>query len=282
MKRHFDLESDVSFYHVVIKVPDNTFGNKAYAFNREHKTKLRDIFFWLESIYEVECVNYCIMSTHAHFVIRRNRDSKLSLKQAAYRYKKYKSLKELKDARSCEIRKFKGRLNDLSDFMANLQKRFTSWYNQQFDKRRRGQLFNHCYKAIQLKNTKALIRCMQYVELNPLRAQMVNNSADYEYNSWSEIKRKTARGMSIKRTVINALRAFGIAGKSNKKVFDTYAQELLMISKEGSKEIINTHLKYLLMKQNSIWSSGRSICFLDHEIILEKENSSQIINEDFW
>ena len=71
MKRNFDFESDVVFYHVIIKVPDNTYGNKAYAFDRAHKTKLREIFFCLESLYEVQCVNYCIMSTHAHFVIRR-------------------------------------------------------------------------------------------------------------------------------------------------------------------------------------------------------------------
>ena len=32
MKRQYDLESDVVFYHVIIKVPDNTLGNSAYAF----------------------------------------------------------------------------------------------------------------------------------------------------------------------------------------------------------------------------------------------------------
>jgi len=146
------MESKVVFYHVIIKVPDNTLDNHAYAFNHKHKSYLRDLLFWLESIYELEVVNYCIMSTHAHFVIRRDQNSKLSFKQVAYRYKKYKYLKEAPDARTCVIRKFAQRLNDLGDFMANLQKRFAAWYNQQFEKRRRGQLFNHCYKAIQWVN----------------------------------------------------------------------------------------------------------------------------------
>ena len=44
-----------------------------------------------------------------------------SLKQVAYRYKKYKSLKETPDTRTCEVRKFAKRLNDLGDFMGNLQ-----------------------------------------------------------------------------------------------------------------------------------------------------------------
>ena len=201
MKRRYDTESDVVFYHVIIKVPDNTLGNTAYAFDHKHKSYLRDLLFWLESIYELEVINYCIMSTHAHFVIRRERESKLSLKDVACRFKKYKSLKEVPDARTCEVRKFAKRLNDLGDFMGNLQKRFTAWYNQQFEKRRRGQLFNHCYKAIQLKNSKALLRCLQYVELNPVRAHMVKNSADYEFCSFHEIKQKTTLGISLRKRV---------------------------------------------------------------------------------
>ena len=81
MKRQYDMESDVVFYHVIIKVPDNTLGNSAYAFDHKHKTYLRDLLFWLESIYELEVINYCIMSTHAHFVLRRERESKLEQKQ---------------------------------------------------------------------------------------------------------------------------------------------------------------------------------------------------------
>ena len=51
MKRYLDKESEISFYHVIIKVPDNTHGNSEYAFNRIHKQRLKDMFFWLENIY---------------------------------------------------------------------------------------------------------------------------------------------------------------------------------------------------------------------------------------
>ena len=37
MKRRYDMESDVVFYHVIIKVPDNTLDNHAYAFHHKHK-----------------------------------------------------------------------------------------------------------------------------------------------------------------------------------------------------------------------------------------------------
>jgi len=75
MKRYLDTESELSFYHVIIKVPDNTFGNEVYAFKAEHKRRLKDLFFWLEGIYELKCLCYTIMSTHAHFVICREKEA---------------------------------------------------------------------------------------------------------------------------------------------------------------------------------------------------------------
>ncbi len=48
MKRYLDRESEISFYHVIIKVPDNTHGNNEFAFNRSHKHRLKEILFWLE------------------------------------------------------------------------------------------------------------------------------------------------------------------------------------------------------------------------------------------
>lgn len=270
MKRRYDMESDVVFYHVIIKVPDNTLDNHAYAFNHKHKSYLRDLIFWLESIYELEVINYCIMSTHAHLVIRRERQSNLCLKQVAYRYKKYKSLKEVPDARTCEVRKFAKRLNDLGDFMGNLQKRFTTWYNRQFEKSRRGQLFNHCYKAIQLKNSKALLRCLQYIELNPVRAQMVKKSADYEFCSFSEIYGKTELGMALKRKIIEALKDFGFDNLSNAEVYKVYSDILCDLTLFKSEEYNRDPELSLIYSQSSCWSTGRSICLLKDSFIIEK------------
>ena len=275
MKRQYDMESDVVFYHVIIKVPDNTLGNSAYAFDHKHKSYLRDLLFWLESIYELEVINYCIMSTHAHFVIRRERESKLSLKDVAFRFKKYKSLKEIPDARTCEVRNFAKRLNDLGDFMGNLQKRFTAWYNQQFGKRRRGQLFNHSYKAIQLKNSKALLRCLQYVELNPVRAHMVKSTADYEFCSFREIKQKTILGISLRKRIVAALQDFGFGDLSDAKIYEIYSEPLCNIEDfEAVDFLANPELKLIYQKSSS-WSSGRSISLSNESFIIEKDRIIQ-------
>ena len=233
MKRYLDTESDLSFYHVIIKVPDNTFGNSNYAFQAEHKRRLKDLFFWLEEIYELKCLCYTIMSTHAHFIICREKglESKLSLKELALREQKYRGRKYPLDARSCEVRNFRFRLNDLSDFMGNLQKRFTRWYNKQGDRSRRGQLFNHNFKSVLLKDTKSLIHCMQYVEMNAVRAQMVKTPSEYEFTSWSDFNKKNSLGERLKRSFIYCLRKFngGLQDMTDLQIFSLYTARLKLI-----------------------------------------------------
>ena len=55
-----------------------------------------------------------------------------------------------------EVRKFKRRLNDLSEFMRDFQRRFTFWYNNQFPERRRGSLWNPKFKSVVLASGQAL------------------------------------------------------------------------------------------------------------------------------
>ena len=233
MKRYLDKESELSFYHIIIKVPDNTHGNHEFAFNSTHKKHLKELLFCLEGIYELTCLCYTIMSTHAHFIIchEKNALNKLSLKDTAKREQQYRGRRYPLDARSCEIREFRSRLNNLSDFMSNLQKRFTRWYNRQGEKSRRGQLFNHNFKSVLLKDSKALIQCMQYVEMNAVRSQMVKFPQDYEFSSWSDILKHNAIGNKLRRNINSCLRRFngGIQGKSDQQVFNLYAARLKLV-----------------------------------------------------
>ena len=83
-KRLIDEENE-SFYHIIIKICDRTDLRSDYALADVHKEKLHQLFFWLEEIYSLDCLTYCLMSTHAHFVIRRRPKLKLSQKEIAKR-----------------------------------------------------------------------------------------------------------------------------------------------------------------------------------------------------
>ena len=74
-QRYWNNETGHSFYHIIIKVPDNTAGNSAYAFNDQHKAYLEKLLFRLDSIYLPKVVSYCIMSTHVHIIIAQEKDA---------------------------------------------------------------------------------------------------------------------------------------------------------------------------------------------------------------
>ena len=262
-KRLIDTENE-SFYHVIIKVSDRTDPNSEYAFKDQHKEKLRELFFWLEEIYSLDCLSYCIMSTHAHFIIRRRPKLKLSQKEIALRHQSYYQLKWPLDARSAEIIHFGKRLNDLSHFIGDLEKRFTHWFNKQFQIPRRGSLWNPCYKSVLLEGRMALERCLQYVELNPVRAKMVAASRDYKFCSWHDICQKNDRGNLLKSRIIESLRAMG-AGlqESDDAIFMDYQRvlSLMTVGVDMNPGIKKFHqgLELELLHRQGFWAQAYSI-----------------------
>ena len=125
--RFLDTNSGIAFYHTVIKLPDNTIGNHSFAFKGIHKRYLEKLLFQLESCYTLDVLCYSILGSQAHFIIAQYNagEEDVTLSDAALRYQQYYSKKEKPDARSIEVRKFRKRLNDLSMFMRDIQRRFT-------------------------------------------------------------------------------------------------------------------------------------------------------------
>ena len=68
--------------------------------------------------------------------------------------------------------------------MKDLQQLFTMWFNESRAKRRRGRLWGDRFKSVLLDGKTALWSCVKYVELNPVRAGLVNEPGDYRHSSW--------------------------------------------------------------------------------------------------
>jgi REP element-mobilizing transposase RayT len=267
-KRYIDNEHKISFYHIILKVPGNTVGNKAFAFENSHKKYFENLLFRLEDIYLIDLVSYCIMSNHAHLILARKTNilKEFSLRETAEKYRCYYQLKEIPDARLFEVRKFRHRLNDLSEFMRDLQRRFTFWYNNQFTERRRGSLWNPKFKSIVLASGKALSECMKYVELNPVRAKMVKSPGSYEFCSWSHIEKGDMRGDALRKNIIIYLRYFYAEERrfnSDIEVFNLYAGELVALAAfvKNNKDIksIDPYMAVAFLQKSPLWNKSRVV-----------------------
>lgn len=68
----------------------------------------------------------------------------------------------------------------LSKIMQNLSFRYTRWFNSQ--QNRSGHLFQGRYKAVLIDPSTYLLALVRYIHLNPVRAQMVTDAADYDWS----------------------------------------------------------------------------------------------------
>jgi len=80
----------------------------------------------------------------------------------------------------------------VSEFMKELQRGFTHWFNRVIQPGRMGTLWAGRFKSTILEASEqrvamgnsALFHCIKYVEMNPLRAGMVDDPEEYEYSTW--------------------------------------------------------------------------------------------------
>jgi hypothetical protein len=89
------------------------------------------------------------------------------------------------DWRLKEIRgRYTRRMHDLSEFMKSLLERFTKWFNRTHS--RSGTLWEDRFKSVIVESGVAARTMAAYIDLNPVRAGMVKDPADYRWSSYGE------------------------------------------------------------------------------------------------
>ncbi|TAM43789.1 hypothetical protein EPN54_00080, partial [bacterium] len=72
----------------------------------------------------------------------------------------------------------------LSKIMQGLNQTYTMWFNKKYNKV--GHLWQGRYKSMVINRNRYLLDCIEYVEMNPIRANMNQSLFDYPWNSWKE------------------------------------------------------------------------------------------------
>jgi len=209
------LYPGTAYYHVMSRVVD---GN--YIFGDEEKARFRHLMRGLEHLLGVRVLTYCIMSNHFHILVEvPDQDSLLpaekvsdeelvSLVRPLYGEKEAERLRmELANCddwgfeeKKVVIRnRFLDRRGKLDEFMKSLKQRFSQWYNRKMG--RRGTLWEDRFKSVAVGNSEeALLAMAAYIDLNPLRALMVNDPAEYGYSGYGEAvggNKKARSGLAI-------------------------------------------------------------------------------------
>ena len=72
--------------------------------------------------------------------------------------------------------------DSLSKAMQSVGRRYVQYFNHTYQ--RTGTLWEGRYKSTLIQSSRYLLTCMRYIELNPVRADMVGHPADYPWSSY--------------------------------------------------------------------------------------------------
>ena len=154
-----------------------------------YRRKLLEIFELFGKAYCCEVAGFCVMGNHYHLVARFDERVELSREELHGRASLIYPEKQLDAWPKQKWERFAERVFDVSELMRNVQAAFGRWYNQTTG--RRGRFWAERFKSTMLEDEEAVMDCLLYIELNPLRAGIAERPEKYDGTSlyYREIKK---------------------------------------------------------------------------------------------
>lgn len=198
-------------FHVISRIV-----GRELILGEEEKSFFHDNLRNFESFSGVVVLSYCLMDNHFHLLIHiPAKPPEISEEEVFRRMRFIYSDKQIAEFQQrIEEEEAKGnsgyrerflegqrrRMYNLSEFVKEIKQRFSRWYNRNHD--RKGTLWEDRFKSVVVEgNENALLRVAAYIELNPVRAGLVQHPRNYRWTSYAE----ALKGSEIARLGIQKL-----------------------------------------------------------------------------
>jgi hypothetical protein len=176
----YNLLIDDGIYHVMSRTV------RGEELDDEDKTVLAKIIHHFTLIYFTTTYSYAVMDNHFHLVVKMNTTKEYALAEIRERYERYR--KNFKDVPRYDINNPKDvellreKWKKLSNLLKDIKQTFSVYYNKRYG--RNGYLWRERFKSVLLEKGDALLNCMVYVDLNPIRANLVPRPEEYAWCSF--------------------------------------------------------------------------------------------------
>ena len=194
----FKLPDAPAFYHCISRVVD-----RKPCLGEAEKEYFVRLMREYEAFCGVRVLTYSVMSNHFHIlvevpprpavlptaeeVIERLRGLSSGGETAAraqQMIQRFRSVHNLAGERAY-LEGFYRRMWDVSPFMKALKQRFSNWYNRRNE--RRGTLWEERFKSAVVEGAgETLVTMAAYIDLNPVRAGIVQEPQDYRWCGYAE------------------------------------------------------------------------------------------------
>ena len=212
------LKGKPAIYHCVSRVV-----NREFVLGDQEREQFVAFMRDYERFCGLRVLAFCVMSNHFHILLEvpsapeeRGADwsderllehlsglySKQQMGALRWELEHYRTQKNTEAAEAFRERYLR-RMWDLSQFMKTLKHRFTRWFNKHHG--RKGTLWEERFKSVLVEDGHAARTMAAYIDLNPVRARMVDDPKDYRWCSYAEaVAGKTRSREGLQRVMYEA------------------------------------------------------------------------------
>jgi putative transposase len=209
-------DAPVGYYHCLSRVVDRQF-----ILHETEKDQFVSLMREYEAFCEVEVLTYCVLDNHFHVLVEvpkrpevlptaeeviaklKRMSGEHFVGMAEQQVAMYRAAGDTA-GEAAFLERYYGRMWDVSEFMKGVKQCFTQWYNGRTG--RKGTLWEERFKSVVVEGAgQALGAMAAYIDLNPVRAGIVEDPKDYRWSGYGAAMAGRRRAKEGLRKVVAGL-----------------------------------------------------------------------------
>ncbi len=170
--RRMTNDYEATVYHVMSRTALD-----GYPLTDVDKDFLVGLIKSFSQLYLVDVIGFCMMDNHFHLMIRVYPGDHFSDEEMLVRLKRFFGTSKAISKQQLPF--YRSKLSSLSEFVKEIKQGFTRYYNKLNN--RKGFFWGQRFKSVMIENNQALLNCLAYIDLNPVRAAIVDQPEDYRW-----------------------------------------------------------------------------------------------------
>lgn len=168
------ISEEKAIYHIISKTALD-----GLPFGDIEKDELVSIIQRFSALYFTDVLGYAIMGNHFHLLVVMHPTIKATDAEIRKRYHAFHGAgTPFPETRMAH---FRAKWCNLSEYVKDIKQTFSRFYNKR--KNRTGTLWGDRFKSVIVQNGGALINCLAYIDLNAVRAGIVQKPEEYRWCS---------------------------------------------------------------------------------------------------
>ena len=170
----FLIPHQQTVYHVISRSALD-----GYPLGEQEKSLLLTIIQQLSALYFCEVLGFCLMGNHFHLLVTMRPEEEVSDDEVRESFqRRYGDEYSLMTG---QIPFYRQKWTSLSEYVKEIKQGFTRAYNKK--RGRKGTFWAERFKSVIVEKGETLINCLAYIDLNPVRARLVDRPEDYRWSS---------------------------------------------------------------------------------------------------